>query len=147
MTEVTIKIISTEDMDYQKSLKLRQKVLRKPIGLDIEDDDLSKEGNADHVLAYNKEQVVGTLFLLPVKEATVQMKQVAVDPDFQGKGIGKKLVKSAEKCAIDKGIKTIRLHARINAWPFYQSCGYTFASERFEERGITHKIMEKQLTN
>lgn len=146
MSTIECKIVTTEDEEYHDSLRLRQKVLRKPIGLDIKDDDLSIEKNAYHVLAYNKSHLVGTLFLLPLEKGNLQMKQVAVDPAVQGQGIGKQLVNRAEEFARQKGYTSIKLHARINAWPFYESCGYTYASEAFEEKNITHKIMKKELS-
>jgi hypothetical protein len=145
MDTIQIRVVSTNDDEYQQSLELRNKVLRKPLGLDIKDDDLYKEKDAFHVLALYKEKVVGTLFLLPINNSHFQMKQVAVDPVFQGKGIGKQVVEAAEVFAKERKCRSISLHARINAWPFYKRCGYQFASEEFEEKGITHKIMDKQL--
>lgn len=147
MRKIIFKVVTTKDEEYKRSLILRNKVLREPLGMDIEQDDLSKEQDAFHVLAIYRNEVVGTLYLLPLNKQTVQMKQVAIDPYMQGNGVGSQLVQQAELFISKLNCKKITLHARKNAWNFYQRMGYTFASETFEEIGITHKIMEKYLTN
>lgn len=145
MDKAIIKVISTEEKEYAYALALRDKVLRKPLGLSIENDDLSKEARAYHVVAMNKEDVVGTLYLISLQEGVLQMKQVAVDPDFQGSGIGQQLVQKAEDAAASTGCMEIQLNARSNAWSFYKNCGYRFVSGPFKEVGITHKKMKKRL--
>ena len=42
-------------------------------------------------------------------------------------------------------MKTIVLHARHHAIGFYQKLGYAICSEPFEEVGIKHVIMQKEL--
>lgn len=145
MSKLTFKIVTTENPDYQKSLQLRQEVLREPLGMNLVDEDLSKEKDAYHVLAFFENKVVGTLYLLPKNLHTFQMKQVAVDVSKQGQGIGKKLIRYAESFSMKKGIKIIQLDARENAWLFYEHCGYAYKSEAFDQIGITHKVMEKAL--
>ncbi|MGL6341274.1 MAG: GNAT family N-acetyltransferase [Waterburya sp.] len=49
-----------------------------------------------------------------------------IDGDYRGKGIGKKLVKSAEQKAIDNSIKKSKLYTfDFQALPFYEKLGYT----------------------
>jgi ribosomal protein S18 acetylase RimI-like enzyme len=53
--------------------------------------------------------------------------QVAVDPDFQGHGIGRKLMKQAEEMALKKGFNAVALHVRKDnekAIGLYKSMGY-----------------------
>ena len=42
-------------------------------------------------------------------------------------------------------MKTIILHARHYAIGFYQKLGYSICSEPFEEVGIEHRVMQKEL--
>jgi GNAT superfamily N-acetyltransferase len=53
------------------------------------------------------------------------MRQVAVEALWQGAGIGKALVKYAEKYAFDAGYKKMILHARETALDFYRHLNYT----------------------
>ncbi|WP_080146900.1 GNAT family N-acetyltransferase [Marinilactibacillus piezotolerans] len=142
------KKVTTNMPEYLKSLELRNLVLRKPLGLDIKEDDLTKEPLAAHFVAVEGEKVIGTLFLMPDDNKDYQMKQVAVDPEHQGKAIGKRLVETAETWAIQQqGSSRIWLHARQNAWPFYKKSGYHFISETYRQVGIIHKTMEKRLNS
>ena len=53
---------------------------------------------------------------------------LAVNPDFQGKGIGKKLIKRLEQYAVENSISFIRLNSAMkceDAHNFYEHIGYT----------------------
>ena len=53
---------------------------------------------------------------------------LAVNPDFQGRGIGKKLMNKLEEYAVDNNISFIRLNSalkREEAHKFYEHIGYT----------------------
>ena len=53
---------------------------------------------------------------------------LAVNPDFQGRGIGKKLMNKLEEYAVDNNISFIRLNSamkREDAHKFYKHIGYT----------------------
>lgn len=136
---------STDAAEYCSALKLRDLVLRKPLGLDIRDDDLSKEYLAEHFIAVLNEEVIGTLYLMPTSKYDYQMKQVAVHSEYQGKSVGKKMITAAEKWATENDVERIWLHARINAWPFYEKLDYQYSSEKYTQLGIVHKTMEKYL--
>lgn len=143
MENILIKRISTHNPEYTLSLSLRDLVLRKPLGLSIKQDDLSNEKSAIHFVVISGNKVVGTLFLIETDRNSYQMKQVAVHPDYQGQSVGTKLVLFAEKWAQDNEVQKIWLHARINAWSFYQKLGFIFTSDEYKQVGIVHKTMEK----
>ena len=73
------------------------------------------------------------------------MRQVAVDDQLQGKGIGKALVKYSENWAIENQLSQIQLNARSNAVPFYKSMKYEVIGEQFLEVGIPHFKMQNTL--
>lgn len=136
-----IKLLTTTDHDYQKELLLRDEVLRKPIGLCIFDEPLFEE-NDFHVAAYDGGELVGCLMLSPA-DGKLKMRQVAVLPSYQKRGIGKALVAFSEALALREGYKEIYMHARISAAPFYEKLNYKTSGAQFLEVGISHVKMYK----
>lgn len=127
-----------------ESIALRDLVLRKPLGLVFTSEDLQSEKDQYHIAYCENGQVLGIL-LLKELESSMKMRQVAVHPDHQSEGIGRKLVKFSEEFAVAMGKNVMELHARDVAIEFYLNQGYKVTSETFEEVGIPHKKMEKNL--
>ena len=62
---------------------------------------------------------------------------LAVDPKFQGNGVGKKIMYYIEKYALDNNMAFIRLNSanyRLEAHKFYENIGYT--SDKLQKRFI-----------
>lgn len=57
----------------------------------------------------DKEKVIGTIALKPLKASEVELKRFYVDAVYRGKGIGKQLINQAIEAAKEKGFKTIKL--------------------------------------
>lgn len=132
--------------EYDAAVALRYRVLREPLGLTFEPDDLAMEYNQFHLAAYGTQhQLLAYLNLTPLDDKTVKMRQVAVEPMLQGKGIGKDLVVYSELLARQKGFEKMVLHARETAVPFYQKLDYVTVGAPFEEVTIPHYKMEKSL--
>ena len=73
------------------------------------------------------------------------MTQVAVDTRYQGEGIGRDLVKYAEKRAKASGFSKIIMHAMLSVVNFYEKIGYSQEGDIFEENGITFAKMVKKI--
>jgi ribosomal protein S18 acetylase RimI-like enzyme len=72
-------------------------------------------------------QVIGVYVLLPTRPATVELVNIAVDPSYHNKGIGKKLINHAIQIAKSKGYKTIEVgtgNSSIGQLALYQKCGF-----------------------
>jgi len=67
-----------------------------------------------------------------------------VNPDYQGKGIGKQLMKSAEDI-IFKEYNNITLNASLNSLIFYEAIGYIKKEEIYQEDYGKTYLMEKKL--
>lgn len=146
---IKVRQILFGEEEYKLALKLRDEVLRRPLGMNIADDDLSGDASALHIGAFIEfgagERLVGTVLLRIKDERTLQMKQVAVDESLRGIGVGQEMVKFAEALAVAKGYGEIVLNAREVAVPFYEKLDYLREGERFEEIGIPHYVMRKKL--
>jgi GNAT superfamily N-acetyltransferase len=132
--------------EYDEAVGLRYAVLRQPLGLEFTEEQLAAEHGHFHLVAYAADhQLIGYLNLTPLQDGTVQMRQVAVRPDWQGRGVGKALVAASEDLARAHGFQVMILHARQTAVPFYLNLLYSIEGEPFEEVTIPHRLMRKQL--
>ena len=129
------------------SIELRREVLRKPLGLDFNEVELAAENSQYHLAGLMNNQVIAILLLKNEHEEpdALRMRQVAVSPHYQGKGLGKKLVQFSEEFARMKGFKTFKLHARSNVKDFYTGMGYQAEGDTFMEVGIPHLFMWKEI--
>ena len=142
---MNIRLLQHNSSDYSQMLDLRLKVLLNPIGIPASFIQTEKEKNDYLIGAFEGAEIVGCCVLTPKENKTVQLRQMAVLQSLQGTGIGAAIVAFAEKIAFEKGFETLLLHARSHVTSFYLKCGYTIVGEPFEEVGIEHRIMQKQL--
>ncbi len=131
---------------FDEAVQLRYEVLRRPLGLTYTVEQLSAEYDQLHLAAYSNAAVlIGYLNLTPQDAQIIKMRQVAVAPTWQRQGVGNALVKASEELAQQLGYIKIVLHARETAVFFYNALEYNTVGARFEEVGIPHFRMEKDL--
>ncbi len=137
-----IKYLSSE---YEQALELRDKILRKPLGMKLTEE-FCRQDKEDFIFGiFEKNRIRAILHLKPLSDSVLKMRQVAVDNTLQGKGYGSKLVMFSERFARNNNYKKIVLHARKNAVPFYLKLNYKITSDEFYEIGILHFNMEKTI--
>ena len=124
MTEVALEVclIHWDTDEYRQELQLRNEVLS----------------------AFRDQELIGTL-ILSARDGHLKMRQVAVAEYARGSHVGTRMVHFAEHLACEMGCRRIELHARQSAVEFYQRNGYGCIGEKFEEIGITHFNMGKNL--
>ncbi len=142
---MALKIIDHGSPEYLEMVKLRDDVLRKPLGLVFTPEELEEEKDNMLIAAYEDDTILGCCMLVEEDPRIVRLRQMAVLNDLQGKGIGRALMNFAENIARDTGYRIIRMHARINAIGFYEKVGYVVKGEQFMEVTIPHYLMEKNL--
>ncbi len=140
-----LKIIDHGSKEYKQMVELRNQILRKPLGLSFNPDELEKEKEDMLIGAFEDDQMLGCCLLTQVDSGSVRLRQMAVKTGLQGKGIGRVLMQFAENIARDRGNKKIVMHARKTAVGFYEKLGYKVTGSEFEEVTIPHYVMEKQL--
>jgi predicted GNAT family N-acyltransferase len=139
-------VIEFATPEYHESIDLRTDILRTPLGLEFTAEQLSEEYDSYHLGIYNiSMELLGCLVLKPIDHETIKMRQVAVNLSLQGKGIGTALVEFSEAFSKNNKFKNIELNARDVAIPFYTKMNYSTVGEEFEEVGIPHFKMIKQL--
>jgi predicted GNAT family N-acyltransferase len=131
--------------EYQQMVNLRNEILRKPLGLCFNEEELEREKDDILMGAFEDERLLGCCLLTRMDAGTVRLRQMAVPNNMQGKGIGRALMIFAENIARDLGYKKLCMHARKTATGFYQKLGYHISGEEFLEVTIPHFTMEKSL--
>jgi predicted N-acetyltransferase YhbS len=131
---------------YEGMKRLRDEVMRKPIGLRLSKNDTDGEESQIHIASLSESgEVNGTVILKPLTPDVVKLRQMSVATDMQGKGLGAQLVRFAESLAQKKGFKTIETHARCSAQGFYEKLGYRATGTIFTEVGLDTIKMHKAL--
>ena len=132
---------------YDELVELRYKVMLEPLGLKFLDMYREKEMNYLHIGCVESldDNLVGGLMLVPVNDEEIRLMQVAVDSKYQREGVGREMVKYAEKRAREAGYSRIVMHAMLSVVHFYEKLGYRQEGDIFEENGITFARMVKDL--
>ena len=142
---MALRIIDHGTDEYRQMINLRNLLLRKPLGLTFDEEELEKEKNDILLGCFDDDKLEGCCLLTATGPKTVTLRQMAVVSGLQGKGIGKVLLQFAENIARDRGYTKIMMHARKTAVGFYEKLGYKKTSDEFEEVTISHYVMEKDL--
>lgn len=147
-----VKYIRYGSEEYKQTLKLRDEVMRKPLGRSIYDEDTSCEENQIVIGAFETNSMVTNLLIgcgvLSYKgDNTWMVEYLCVDTVLQKKGVGSALMKCLEKIARDRGAEILSLDSRIGAIDFYQRFGFIQKGEIFHKEIAPggHVYMEKQL--
>ncbi len=132
--------------DLQRaSVNLRDRILRKPLGLKFSEADLKMEAGDHHLVCMDGHEVIGVILLRRAGPNVVKMRQVAIAEEWQYKGVGTQLMAFAEDFVARNGFRRIEMNARDTAIPFYEKLGYAVMGEEFMEVGISHHKMFKEL--
>ncbi len=131
---------------FDELIYLRDLILRKPIGLEFTSEQLAIEYTSIHFAVYTyDDELLGTLVMKPLDDGRIKMRQVAVFPKYQKRGIGQLMVAASETFSKENDYKEIVLSARVPAVQFYKKLGYMVVSELYKEVGIDHYKMSKTL--
>jgi predicted GNAT family N-acyltransferase len=130
---------------YRQALRLREAILRKPLGLTITEEELADDATRQHFCAISYGAVIGTVSLKPLDETMLQLKQMAVAEDRRRERIGALLLAHAEAWGASGGFVVMVLNARMGAEGFYARFGYLAEGQPFEENTVPHIKMTKRL--
>ncbi len=140
-----LKQIDHGSKEYQQMVKLRNEILRRPLGLTYSPEELAKEKEDILIGAFDDDELLACCLLTKMDNKCLRLRQMAVQNNLQGKGIGASMMNFAELVARDKGYKKLIMHARKTAEGFYEKLGYKPVGDEFIEVTIPHIVMEKKL--
>jgi predicted GNAT family N-acyltransferase len=141
--------ISLELVDYTDKISeikpIRIQVFQVEQGVDpaLEFDGLDE--TSEHILAYLDNQPVGTLRIRYLDNQLAKIERLAVLSIARGQGIGRKLTEKAIEVIEQKKISKVMIHAQEYVKGLYEKLGFEPVGGIFEEAGILHVKMIKQL--
>jgi len=145
-TSSKLKIVAIGHADalMPAALVLRHEVFvveqRIPQELEVDDDD----GIATHLVALLDSRVVGTLRIVR-HGRTAKIGRMAVSAAMRKNGIGRALMEFAAETASSGGSEEIALGAQLTAREFYKRLGYVEEGPVFDDAGLPHVMMRKNL--
>lgn len=102
--------------------------------------------DALHAIVFEGESVIAAGRFYPhVDGVTVQIGRMAVLPDRRASGVGRFLLHVLMEAAKQRGYARASLSAQTHARPFYAKSGFTAHGELFEDAGIPHQEMTREL--
>ena len=135
----------TDDLDA--CLAIRREVFIDEQGVPEAEEIDDLDAGAIHLLARDDQgRPMGTARLL-VLDGTGKIGRVAVRKAARGTGLGAALIRASmdELCALP-GITRLKLSAQTHVIPFYERFGFTAHGPEYDDGGIPHRDMTRDLT-
>ena len=145
MTGATVALATPADRPELEALRHRVFVEEQAVPVELERDEL--DDVATHAVARDASgSVVGTgrVVVQPGGEARIGRMAVAVEARATGVGAG--LLAELEGAARAAGCSRVELHAQTHAAGFYRRAGYRASGAPFDDAGIPHVAMGKDLS-
>ena len=132
-----------EDWPEVAALRTRVFVEEQGVPAEIEQDD--RDATAVHALSRDASgRVVATGRLL-VDGDRASIGRMAADPAVRGRGHGAAVLAELHRQAVLRGVREVELHAQVSARRFYERAGYVAVGDEYEEAGIRHVTMVREL--
>lgn len=134
------------DTELEQAFDIRREVFVQEQGVPVEMEIDEEENNSIHFLAKLDGKPIGTCRMRWYKPQVAKAERVAVVSDGRGTGAGRELMLALEEYARKEGALKIILSAQTHAIPFYEKLGYQAEGEIYQDAGIDHRDMQKNLT-
>lgn len=141
-----------QKIEFKATFVVRHPVLRNGKPLEtccFEGDDLS---TTTHFGLFFDDKLVGVVSVFKTEnsiftsEQQLQIRGMAILPEFQKNGFGTDLMKHCEAHYSGKNEVLIWFNARENAVPFYEKLGYSIVGAPFYIAEVgTHYVMKKEI--
>ncbi len=140
-------IIPRTESEIHSYYKLRFEVLRKPWGQkEITTKDEWEDQSLHALMLDENGNAIATGRLQYNSAEEGQIRSMAVEESFRGKGIGTEVLKFLEEKGKEKGLTRLVLDSRDHAVKFYEKNGYTIEGDSYTLFGvIPHFRMAKKL--
>jgi putative N-acetyltransferase (TIGR04045 family) len=140
---VTVRLAQPDELPAILALRHQVFCVEQGVPEDLERDGRDRE--ALHVVAVSGRRIVGTCRLLRGNRESWRLGRMAVAREWRGQGVGDAVLERAHVEAARAGAKRMVLAAQVWVRPFYARRGYVAWGDEFEEAGIAHVAMARDL--
>lgn len=141
---MTFREIAVGTPEYRLERALREEVLRRPLGLPLSEQDLAGEEDQIHFGLFGPDdELLACVVVVKLSPSEARIRQMAVSPPHQGKGLGQRLMAELERNLQARGFQTFVLNARKSAVGFYERLGYKAVGDEFVDLTIPHIRMTR----
>jgi predicted GNAT family N-acyltransferase len=135
----------TGDAELQEALEVRRQVFVREQGIS---EDLVFDGHdreALHIVVKDGQRVIGSARVQFLADNQAKLERMAILERYRRKGIGKEMLIFLDMVWKDKQVQRVIIHAQLEVVPFYKLCGFNELGLPFQEAGIEHIKMCKQV--
>jgi len=135
----------TGGVELQEAFEVRRQVFfrEQSISEDLVFDGHDRE--ALHMVVKDGERVIGTARIQFLTDNQAKLERMAILERYRRKGIGKEMLLFLDAVWKDKQVQQVIIHAQLEVVPFYKLCGFDELGLPFQEAGIKHIKMRKQV--
>lgn len=145
MSKFTCELV-TRNEELAEALKVRRQVFVNEQGIAEEEEYDGYDEKALHMVVKDDSgRVIATARVRFLASNQAKIERMAVLQPFRRQGIGGRIITFLGEQMSNRQVEQLILHAQLSAVTFYKSCGFQEKGETFEEAGIRHIKMEKQL--
>lgn len=144
MDDLHIKRV-TDDIGLDQAFKLREIVFIDEQGIDRDVEFDGLDDACHHLLAKIGDRAVGTLRIRRLDDGVAKIERVVVLKSERGRHFGIKMMAAALEVVREFGMEAAKLHAQTYAKAFYAKLGFVAYGDTFDEDGIKHIAMRKDL--
>lgn len=145
--QVLVKLIKYNSQEYHQACQLRYRLFFAEHDLpgEIVFDD--RDADSFHAAVVIQGRVAAYGKLTPQNNLVYRLGQMVVEPNYQGKNLGRQVVLTLIDLAKQQGAIALELNSRLSAVGFYQKLGFqTFGNEfPSSTTGVTHIGMKQEL--
>lgn len=137
--------ITDDPKYYNQCLEIRKEVFveEQNVPLELEVDEYEKE--SVNILLTLDDRPIGTVRYRDMGDGLIKVERMAVRKIARGLHLGQALMNFVHIHAEENGYTRAKLGAQVHALNFYEKLGYHVSSDEFDDAGIPHKYMEKEL--
>lgn len=135
-------VIRTDDIETCQNI--RRVVFMQEQNVSETDEIDGRDGEAVHFLIHVDERPVGTARAF-VSDGTIKIGRVCVLKEGRGSGLGVALMQGVMEWARAEGVHKAKLDAQTSVVPFYEGLGFVASGPEFDDAGIPHRYMERNL--
>jgi predicted GNAT family N-acyltransferase len=144
MSKFSYKMV-TGDAELQEAFEVRRQVFVREQGIS---ENLVFDGHdreALHIVVQDGERVVGSARVQFLGDNQAKLERMAILKRYRRKGIGGEMLLFLDVVLKNKQVQQVIIHAQLEVVSFYKLCGFGELGLPFQEAGIKHIKMRKQL--